>query len=190
MGCDATCTGYALANDLDLAGMDWTPIGEGSAEYTSVFEGNGFVISNVSIISTGTERLDNAGLFGTLGSAGRIRNVGLRDVQVDVANAANDSAGAGALVGRNRGRIAASYVTGGMVRGSSSVGGLAGLNAGAMIACYANVESTRDRRIVRGLDGPVAAFRCRERELLYRRNAGLWRYSKRFDRVASGSVVL
>ena len=73
------CDGYELSNDIFLGVSSfpdgWTPIGGGvpnrgsytSEEYTGIFEGNGFVISSMSIVSTDA-RLDNVGLFGVLAS--------------------------------------------------------------------------------------------------------------------------
>ena len=139
-GCPGGCQGYELSNDVDLSSVaSWTPIGDGgspTAYYTAVLEGNGYVISNLRI-DRPSARLDNAGLFGAVGGAGTIRNVGLVDVNIHVGSG---SVSAGALVGVNYGRVAASYATGGRVEGVSATGGLAGANHGTVIASYANVE--------------------------------------------------
>jgi len=98
--------------------------------FTGVFEGNGYTISNFKI--TGVEYL---GLFGGLGTGGKISNLGL--VTVDV-NGTGDYVGG--LVGTNyEGSIISCYSTG-KVSGDKRVGGLVGLNIGSMTACYSTCE--------------------------------------------------
>ena len=131
------CSGYELLNDLDLSGTNWTPIGGGHPTveyYSAVFEGNGYVISSMTIARSSLQR---AGLFGAVSSVGTIRNVGLRDVNVAVGN--NDIF-TGSLVGHNAGKVAASYVADGSVTGGWSAGGLIGVNHGVVIASYADVK--------------------------------------------------
>ncbi len=153
--CAGGCKGYELSNDVDLSSVrNWTPIGGGNPTkyYTAVFEGNGHVVSNLRIQSS--LRLDNAGLFGAVSGAGTIRNVGLRDVNVEVGGGSMHT---GALVGRNEGKVAASYVTGGRVKGVSATGGLAGANYGAVLASYAAVGVHADGLRSGGLIGRAAA---------------------------------
>ena len=131
------CSGYELLNDLDLSGTNWTPIGGGDPTveyYSAVFEGNGYVISSMTIARSS---LNRAGLFGAVSSVGTIRNVGLRDVNVAVGS---DDSFTGTLVGENAGKVAASYVAGGGVTGGWSAGGLMGVNRGVVIASYADVK--------------------------------------------------
>ena len=120
--CPSTCTGYELSNDLDLSDVaDWTPIGGGSGVeypvdyYTAVFEGNGRVISNLTM--TGDGQRYHVGLFGAVGADGAIRNVGLRNARVALGALGRSSTYTGALVGRNEGKVAASYVSGGRISG-------------------------------------------------------------------------
>ncbi len=147
--CPSTCTGYELSNDIDLAGTDWVPIGGGVGtsfvsgsglskehRYKAVFEGNGHVISNMELLSPNNV-WHFAGLFRVLDGDGVIRNVGLRDVNLNIGQ---HSVHTGALVGRNDGKVAACYVIGGRVYGAWGAGGLAGSNFGKVIASYANVE--------------------------------------------------
>ena len=108
--CPSTCTGYELSNDLDLSDVaDWTPIGGGSGVeypvdyYTAVFEGNGRVISNLTM--TGDGQRYHVGLFGAVSAVGTIRNVGLRNARVVLGRSSTYT---GALVGRNEGKVAAS----------------------------------------------------------------------------------
>ena len=85
----------------------------------------------------------HVGLFGALGAMGVIRSVGLVDVDVNVAGTGDNTMSryVGGLVGSSYGKIAASYVVGGVVHGDAILGGLAGRigSGGIVIASYANV---------------------------------------------------
>lgn len=41
-----------LANDIDLGGEEWTPIGTQSHQFQGIFNGNGHTISNLKINSS------------------------------------------------------------------------------------------------------------------------------------------
>ena len=57
-----------LANNIDMSGYNWVPIGNSSYIYTGTFDGAGFVIMNMSVATT-----SYAGLFGYV--SGTIKNV-------------------------------------------------------------------------------------------------------------------
>ncbi len=62
--CFHGCT-IKLGADIDLAGKEWTPIGNGSYKdfcFTGTFDGNGYTISNLTI----TNGTGGVGLFGTI----------------------------------------------------------------------------------------------------------------------------
>ena len=147
MGCPASgCTGYeigaapstpALNINLGVAphntGAGWVPL----PSYSATFEGNGNTVSGLFINKAGSD----AGLFHTIAATGKVRNLGLLDVDVTA------HAEVGALAGNNSGRITASYSTG-RVRGSSgagqevrNAGGLVGLNIGAGAKIHASYSS-------------------------------------------------
>ena len=158
-GCPAGCAGYELAANLDFdtngngsadSGDDywnmtagWEPIGDESAPFAATFEGNGKVIANLFI----HRAADYVGLFGHAGPSATIRNLGLTGVSI------SGSYDVGGLAGRNRGRVAASYVTG-SVSGSNHVGGLVGDNNenGVVVASYAT-GSVSGTQVVGGLVG-------------------------------------
>ena len=174
MGCGAGgCAGYELAADLDFDtngngvadagdaywndGAGWVAI----PTFQAIFEGNGRTVANLFV------RGDRSfvGLFGSVGSPGAIRHVGMIDVDV------TGHTHVGGLVGSNRGGVVRSYATGRVattvvdpdesaadhvgglvgenhgaitrshahvrVAGDDSTGGLAGKNAGAIVASYA-----------------------------------------------------
>ena len=97
--------------------------------FTGVFDGNGYVISNLQIQGSGY-----IGLFGQLGSGAEISNLGLEAVDV---NGIDDYVGG--LVGRNgSGSVSNCYSTG-AVSGDWCVGGLVGYNIGSITASYSTV---------------------------------------------------
>ncbi|MCL2253044.1 MAG: hypothetical protein FWC09_01245, partial [Lachnospiraceae bacterium] len=61
---------FRLASDIDLAGINWNPIGTNAAPFFGVFDGNNYTISNLNInLST----RDYVGLFGS--NRGTIKNL-------------------------------------------------------------------------------------------------------------------
>ncbi|MBQ7463060.1 MAG: hypothetical protein IJS63_12600 [Bacteroidaceae bacterium] len=65
-----TTANAVLTDDIDLNGIDWTPIGNATNVYTGTFDGGGFTISNFSLSTTS----DNSGLFGKIGSGAVVKN--------------------------------------------------------------------------------------------------------------------
>jgi hypothetical protein len=123
---------YHLTANIDLFGTEWTPIGGKDVAFTGVFDGQGFVIRNLTI----TGNVEFAGLFGRTSDA-IIRDVGLEDtnINVRVRSGVNQTIFAGGITGHNSGIIINCYNTGSV---SSSVpfrdsnshsGGICGYNA-------------------------------------------------------------
>ena len=130
------CNGYELIGDLDFdddasysstlnkviwtTGEGWEPIGSSTKPFKTIFEGNGYKISNLMIAKSDTNFV---GMFKNMEVEAKIINVGLSNVYV----LGGDNVGG--LVGYNhRGIIINSYVTG-TVEGDSRVGGLVGYNS-------------------------------------------------------------
>jgi hypothetical protein len=109
---------YKLANDIDLSGVDWTPIGvNSSVPFIGVFDGNGCSIKNLSMNKLGNSTA--VGLFGNLSGA-TIKN--LKIDNVDIIGGNNTGALAGSVVGGSTidncsatGTITAYGSTGGLV---------------------------------------------------------------------------
>jgi hypothetical protein len=103
--------------------------------YTGRFYGEGHTIRNLTIAGTG---LQYFGLFGTIGSAGRVYDVVLQDVCITSAERA------GGLAGLNRGGLVNCSVTGRICGPERSgwLGGLAGVNDGTIIGCHSAVTVT------------------------------------------------
>ena len=77
-GIDFSGKTIALANDINLAGINWTPIGNADAPFMGTFDGNGFKISNLKIDAPSTSYV---GLFGMTEGAS-LNNVDLFNVDV------------------------------------------------------------------------------------------------------------
>ena len=72
---------YHLTNDIDLYGSEWIPIGGGEANsFGGIFDGQGYVIKNMSIAGKGYE---NMGLFGYISGA-VIKNTGLEGININI----------------------------------------------------------------------------------------------------------
>ncbi len=143
--CSNGCMGYELTADIDLAGIEWQPIGSLSEPFSGVFKGNGYTISNLTIKMGNTIGM---GLFEVVGAGGRVENVGL--VNVNIAGQNN----VGAIAGYNFGTIINSYADGKLVVLNSYVGGLVGRNnGGTIVNSYANVDVHANNIYAGGLVG-------------------------------------
>jgi hypothetical protein len=156
---------FILTVDIDLAGQTFTqaPIAPNTSTssgfqgtpFTGVFDGDGHVISNLTIAAS-TKRY--IGLVGRVGNSGQIKNLGIVNANIHgiyfvgglagdnnygtitscyATSAVNGTQYIGGLVGDNyHGTITSCYATG-AVNGSYQVGGLAGINSGVITSCYA-----------------------------------------------------
>ncbi len=160
-----SCVGYELAANISLAsyadadgGKGWQPLGhdtnnatdgcQGSA-FDGIFEGNGFVISDLRIQRL---RTDCVGLFGHITESSEIHNLTLHADRV----AGEDSVGA--LVGDGSSAvIVSSSAEVRRVSGSSKVGGLVGDGTGVQIVnssiVVGEVSATNTNSYVGGLVG-------------------------------------
>ncbi len=73
---------FRLSNDLDMNGVSWTPMGDGTNVFAGVFDGDNHTISNISV--TGVGNGCATGFFGNL--SGTVRNLGIKDMTVNVNN--------------------------------------------------------------------------------------------------------
>jgi hypothetical protein len=155
-----------LTDDIDLTGIDWTPIGiDYNHQYTGTFNGGGKTITGLTV--TGSDQY--AGLFGCIGSGGKVMNVTLENVQIEsdnemstvggvagwsygtiencsvsgsVSGSGSDGytgSGAGGVVGYQDGGSITGCSSSATVKGMERAGGVAGTtNSGATLtACYA-----------------------------------------------------
>ena len=119
---------FILTADIDFLDRTLTPVGNNTTHFSGQFDGKGHVVRSGKINIPDDPY---AGLFGYLGSAGQIRNLGVEDMET------SGVAIVGGLVGYNRGVITSCFAVG-AVSGFSSVGGLVGTNSqGTLTLCYA-----------------------------------------------------
>ena len=115
-----------LTNNIDLTGIDWTPIGTSfSNSYTGTFNGGGHTITGLTV--TGSDQY--AGLFGRIGSGGKVMNVKLEGVQIE---SDNEMSAVGGVVGYSYGNIENCSVSG-SVSSNSTAGGVVGAQLGGSI---------------------------------------------------------
>ena len=122
-----------LTNNIDLTGIDWTPIGTSfSNSYTGTFNGGGHTITGLTV--TGSN--EYAGLFGRIGSGGKVMNVKLEGVQIE---SDNEMSAVGGVVGAQLGGSITGCNTSATVKGVTYAGGIAGYTngGGSLTGCYA-----------------------------------------------------
>ena len=115
-----------LTGNIDLKGIDWTPIGkDDNKAYTGTFDGNGKTITGLTV--TGSYKY--AGLFGDIDENGTVKNVVLEGVQI---TSDNSSGYAGGVAGDSWGTIENCSVSG-SVSGTTFAGGVVGSQWGGSI---------------------------------------------------------
>lgn len=120
---------YHLKNDIDLAGVNWTPI-EG---FTGTLMGNGFTIKNLTIDAS----TSNVGMFSTL--SGYVRNLNFENANVTVSGR-NENVGI--LCGNLEGNAINISVSGVLnASNCNNVGGIAGYVARNGSATLSNLEN-------------------------------------------------
>jgi filamentous hemagglutinin family protein len=127
---------YVLGGNIDVSAIaSWTPIGTLANPFIGMFDGLGHQVQGLTHPNGGSDT--EVGLFGAVGPAGAITNVGVTGVNIA------GSQNVGALVGYNAGGVANSWATGSVTgSGAGTVGGIGGLigySDGPIAASYANV---------------------------------------------------
>ena len=143
---------FVLANDIDLSaystGEGWTPIGTIDIAFSGKFDGNGYIISNLTI-----NRNDGPqGLFSIIDTNASITNLGIKNANIN-ANGSN-SPYIGGLSGTNVGTISNCYVLGN-INGYYIVGGLVGANAGTINNCYTGGTVSCNDMVAGGIIGAM-----------------------------------
>jgi hypothetical protein len=145
---------YVLKDDIDMSGVSgFEPIGDrndrtadrGGSPFTGTFDGNGYTVSNLTI-----DRPDEnyVGLFGAVGSEGKVENVGIENATV------TGDGWTGGLVGFNGGEVNRSYAGGDVsVSGNWTTGGLVGANVGNVAESYSEAAVNDVRLEAGGLVG-------------------------------------
>ena len=131
-GCPSSgCNGYELEDDIYLtdyaSGTGWVPVGTAATGFSAIFDGNEYIIRNLTIAMPTT---DLVGFFGSLTGGAQVRNVQFADVDV------TGQLSVGGLAGRAFGTSSAAVtivntsVEGSVAGSENNLGGLVGL-AGA-----------------------------------------------------------
>ena len=131
---------YILMNDIDLSTYsNWDPIGDDTAGFTGVLDGNGYTVSN---LTCNIPDEHDAGLFGVTRDA-EIRNVAMQINTQDF----NSKSAAGALIARSFGtKISNCCVSGSISTDTTAqLGGLIGASDSTSIMyCYSTVNITNN----------------------------------------------
>ena len=138
-----------LTADIDLKGIDWTPIGiDYNHRYTGTFDGGGHTITGLKI--TGNDQY--AGLFGHIGSGGKVMNVKLEGVQIE---SDNEMSNVGGVAGCSRGNIENCSVSGSVIgRGMNSiVGGVVGYQRDGSITGCSSSATVNAGNVAGGVAG-------------------------------------
>ncbi len=135
---------FVLVSDIDLTDEHVRPVGDSLAGFDGGFDGQGYAVSNVTIVRPGDGFL---GLFGIAGSRAWIRNLDV--VNVDVQGTGT----VGGLAGRLDGKASFCSVTGWVDATRGYVGGLTGYNVGTVTSCHAAARVSGMDNNVGGLVG-------------------------------------
>jgi len=131
---------FKLINDIDLTGVNLFSIGTSLYPFKGTFDGNGYIISNLTVTSE-----SYSGLFRYVrGEHAHIKDLGLIDPNIH----AEEGNFIGSLVGYFRnGTIINCYVRGGSISGKSRIGGLVGHNRSLIANCYSSASVSGGSRI-------------------------------------------
>ncbi|MBP6429267.1 MAG: T9SS type A sorting domain-containing protein [Bacteroidales bacterium] len=137
---------FILINNLDLTGFNnFTPIGgwnstgsssSGTNLFNGIFDGNGKVISNLTILKDSTSSNNTyVALFGRIGASGLVKNLGLHNARV------RGYTNVAALCGRLQDGTIENCFSTGLIGAYSSVGGLVGYSDGGIVRnCYSTAN--------------------------------------------------
>lgn len=73
-----TSASFKLINNIDLSSVSWEPIGNPENKFTGNFDGNGKIISNITVSGASSNR----GLFGVVSGSAIIKNTYLEQVSI------------------------------------------------------------------------------------------------------------
>ena len=139
-----------LTDNIDLTGIDWTPIGkDDNKAYTGTFDGNGKTITGLTFNQPET---NNVGLIGNLGENGMVQDVKLDKVNIKANN------NVGGIVGTNKGGSIIGCSVSGDISGARYVGGVMGvfgIGNSVVTACY-HEGSVSGSEFVGGVAGESA----------------------------------
>ncbi|MEK3977452.1 ZmpA/ZmpB/ZmpC family metallo-endopeptidase-related protein, partial [Psychrobacillus sp. FSL K6-1267] len=146
---DSLNVDYLLMNDIDLTGVEWTPIGDSltAEQFTGNFDGDGHKITGLRVNTT----KDNVGLFGYV-KKGTIKNIHLSNVNIQGGNRV------GGLMGQSSAAIVKNVSVEGTVTGKQYVGGIIGGSSdkGAHLEEMASFVHVTGESLVGGVVGLIS----------------------------------
>ena len=151
-----------LLNDIDLGGMEWTPIGDyrfSANRFCGTFDGQGHTISNFKITKKTDKNDSNKSSYGFFGNLeGTVKNLTIANATV------NSYAYTGALVGRlNSGLIENCHVISSTVsntywQGGILIGQVNGEGNNPVVKnCSVKNSSIKSKSAIGAIAGPVTA---------------------------------
>ena len=182
-----------LADNIDLTGIDWTPIGDYDNRYTGTFDGGNHTITGLTINQYG----NYVGMIDFLDSGGTVQNLTLENVNITggdiVGSVVGDNYGTvtactasgnvsgtsriGGVVGYNNGTVTACYHASGNVSGTSNVGGVVGYNiSGTLTACYWSGLPDNDNGGATKVDGTTVTWQNAVDAMNTALNGSGWQY--------------
>lgn len=124
-----------LESNIDLNGLEWTPIGHNKS-FRGIFDGNGYTISSFII----TQHYSGNGLFGYV--SGTIKNLRVENFGI----ATSGNCFVGGIAGSTHGIISGCETMDGIIhissgeKGTISIGGISGNNQGTIQNCHSNLS--------------------------------------------------
>ena len=135
-----------LDNDIDLSDINWTPIGIYDNRYTGTFDGGNHTITGLTV--TGSD--EYAGLFGYIGSDGKVMNVTLENVKIE---SNRDLSSVGGVAGRSYGGKIENCSVSGSVSGSGIAGGVVGYQSGGFLTGCSSSATVNAGGVAGGVAG-------------------------------------
>ena len=135
-----------LDNDIDLSDINWTPIGDYYNRYTGTFDGGNYTITGLTV--TGSN--EYAGLFGRIGSGGKVKDVTLKDVKIE----SNNGMGyVGGVAGWSYGNIENCSVSGSVSGNNGLAGGVVGFQVGGSLTGCSSSATVKGVTYAGGIAG-------------------------------------
>ncbi len=125
-GKDMSGKSFYMFNSIDLDNHMWTPIG-GGTEFNGTFYGMGYTIQNFYFNDEEADWSGYAGIFGSLGEDGAIKELNVKDADIIC------DGQFGGIVGENYGTVESCTFNGDISASWNYVGGIAGRCEGGII---------------------------------------------------------
>ncbi len=141
---------FLMTQDVDMVGVTgFMPIGNSTTKFAGVFDGDGYVVLNLSIDRPSENYI---GLFGLLDGSGGVGTGEIKGLGID-GESFSGAEYVGGIIGSNINGTVTNCYTSGTVLGTGRIGGLVGQNYGTLTGCYTMDAVTGTSGSVGGLVG-------------------------------------